>query len=146
MWRRMIVIGVIVSACATGQGGSSDPVTRQEVLESGAADAYEALEILRPRWLQRADVSGGMAVRREVGQPPPPRTDSGCQWTAYIGSTGVEVEDLRNVSVTRISELRLIQPRARRPDRSMCSHDAPAIHVVLLDGFGAAADPPNIIG
>jgi hypothetical protein len=140
MWRSIILIVAVASGCAAGQGGSSAPVARQEIFDSGATNAYDAVEMLRPRWLQRTGYTGGMAVRREAGQPPPPATDAGCRWTAYIGDTGVDVEDLRNVAVTSIAELRLIQPRARRPDRSMCSHDAPAIHVVLLEGVGAVTD------
>lgn len=131
MRKSVIVLALVSAACATSQTGSSGPVSRAEILAADARNAYEALQELRPRWLQRTSDGGQLAVVRRRGSPPPVTTP-GCGWTVYIGDTGATGDDLRNLPIASILELRLIPARARRPDRSTCSHDRPAIHVVLI--------------
>lgn len=53
----VVVTGLLLfamPACAAtpgGSGGSSDTITRQQMLEVNASDVYEAVQKLRPSWL-----------------------------------------------------------------------------------------------
>ena len=125
-------IASIATACATGQAGSDAPVTRVEIVATEDTYAYDALRELRPRWLRRTVDAPEMGVTRRVGSPPSPSAEA-CLSMAYVGDEGVRGDDLRRLLSIRILEIRLIPARGRRPDGSRCSHDRPAIHVILVE-------------
>ena len=132
-------IASIATACATGQPGSDAPVTRAEIVATGAAYAYDVLRELRPRWLSRTVDAPEMGVARRRGSPPS-RSAMACLNMAYVDDEGVRSDDLRSLLALGIAEVRLIPVRVRRPDGSMCSHDRPAIHVILVEP-SRARDP-----
>ena len=132
-------IASIATACATGQAGSDSPVTRAEISATGATYAYDALRELRPRWLRRTVDAPEMGVAVRRGTPPSPSAQA-CTAMAYVGEDRVRGDDLRRLLSIRILEIRLIPARGRRPDGSRCSHDRPAIHVILVDGTSTAGE------
>lgn len=135
-------IASTAAACATGQSGSSAPVSREEMLATEATYAYDALRELRPLWLQRTVDAPEMGIARRPGSPPPTPSAYACLNMAYVGAEGVRSDDLRRLLTLNVLEVRLIPARARRPDGSRCSHDRPAIHVILVDG--ASIDTPLV--
>ena len=132
-------LAFIATACATGLAGSDSPVTSAEILATEATYAYDALRELRPRWLRRTVDAPEMGFARRRGSPPPPDAEA-CLSMAYVGEEGVRGDDLRRLLAIRILEIRLIPARGRRPDGSRCSHDRPAIHVILVDGTSTAGE------
>ena len=132
-------IGCIATACSTGQTASNSPVTSAEILTTEATYAYDALRELRPRWLRSTVDAPEMGVARRRGTPTPPNAEA-CLSMAYVGEEGVRGDDLRRLLAIRILEIRLIPARARRPDGSRCSHDRPAIHVILVDGRSTSGE------
>ncbi len=130
----VLVASLVAAGCATTPAGSSDPVTRAELVATEATFLYDALRDLRGSWL-RSTVDApemGVAVRR--GGPPPSENAMRCTAMAYIGTERARADDLRRLPVLRVQEVRLIPPRAVRPDGSRCSHASPAIHVVTVAG------------
>ena len=123
---------VACSACATTQPTSSEPVARAELAATGETSVYDALRSLRPDWIRRTLDAPAMGIARRAGDPPPSATAVACLAMAYVGDEPAEEEDLRRRPLEDVLEVRLIPPRARRPDGSRCTHDRPAIHVVVL--------------
>ena len=127
-------IAVLVLACAGSSRQEPAPaqnaVTREEITESGAASAYDAIQSLRPTWLQAAKKERLPFV---IPGQPAPQFDRRCAWTVYIGERGFTQDALHNTAASQIREIRLIPARAPRPDGSRCDHDSAAIHVLLTD-------------
>lgn len=130
----MTCVFTFLAACASAPAGSNEPLERGELLSIETSNVYEALHELRPRWLQRTVDAEAMGIARRAGSPPPLPSETRCLNMAYIGDEGATATDLRRLPTLRVMEVRLIPARGTRPDGSRCSHDRPAIHVVLLSG------------
>ena len=129
-------IASIATACATGQAGSRSLITRAEISATGATYAYDTLRELRPGWLRRTVDAPEMRVVVLEGTPPSLRgtpSSPTCTARAYVGEDRVSGDDLRRLLSSSVLEIRLIPASGRRPDGSRCSHDRPAIHVILVD-------------
>jgi hypothetical protein len=131
---RTAILALPVMGCATGQAGTTAPVPRAELVATEATYLYDALRDARSDWLRRTVDAPEMGVARRRGGPPPSQDAIDCTAMAYVGSQRVRAEDLRRILVAQVREVRLIPPRAPRPDGSRCTHDRPAIHVVLSAG------------
>lgn len=132
----VLAIACVAAGCVTGragQAGPSTPITQAELIATETTSLYDALRELRSRWLQQTvdAPETRMIVRR--GDPIPPNAIQ-CNAMAYVGSESASGQDLRRLLVVQVAEVRLIPARATRPDGSRCSHNQPAIHVVLVDG------------
>lgn len=121
---------MIFGACAAGQRASDEAVTRADLAATGETFVYDALRSLRPSWIRRTPDQPELGIARRSGGPPPPASARDPLAMAYMGDERAREEDLRRLPVLNIVEVRLIPPRARRPDGSRCDHDRPAIHVV----------------
>jgi len=131
---QLALLALSALGCATGPAGSSVPVTRAELAATQSTYLYDALREVRSDWLRRTVDAPELGVVRRAGGPPPTQNAMDCTAMAYLGTERARREDLRTVLVARVQEVRLIPARASRPDGSRCSHDRPAIHVVLNDG------------
>jgi hypothetical protein len=98
------LLGFAAGACAGGgggggSGGSSNVITEEQVANSGANTAYEAVRQLRSRWLQRR---GPMSIQ----DPTPPGP------VVYVdGMRFGEVESLQQISARHVTEMRYINAR-----------------------------------
>jgi len=104
------IFGLLLAAgaCATGQSGGAraerDVISAEEIEQSNVHDAYEIVRQLRPRWLR--------------GRGPQTFTDD-VRNTTIPGYPRVKVddlppmnlEDLRDIRVVEIAEIRYINPR-----------------------------------
>lgn len=70
LWGAVSVLLVVLGACATPAAngspvGSSDVITRVEIDERGAANAFELVQSLRPQWLRTRGIS---TLQQAVGE------------------------------------------------------------------------------
>lgn len=141
MNRYILGLVLFVTACAIPQQGSEGPVTvtHDEIQASGATTVYNALRVLRPRWLRSTEGGQQLLVTARAGERPPV-VDSRCTWRVYVGETGYEGDELRRIQASSVREIRLIiLPQRRRPDGSYCVHNHSYIHIVLIDATRDAA-------
>lgn len=89
------------SACATGgmgTSGSRDVITAQDVMQSGAQTAYQAVQRLQPTWLTSR---GANSFNGSVGQTP----------DVYLSGVDMGgVQYLQNVQATDVKEMRFYEP------------------------------------
>lgn len=123
--------GCVKAGSAPARFGGSDVITFEEVRETSANDAYQVVQLLRPRWLRpRAapsltNVRGGYA-RIYVDNVP---LDGGTR-------------ELRTVPVGDIREIRYISP-ADATTRFGTGHAGGAIMVLTRTGEPAGAVHPR---
>jgi len=94
-----LLVLLILAACATTGGtspGSSDVLTRAEIENSRASDAYELLQQLRPQFLRGR---GSVSMRNPaVGQP-----------VVYKNEVRHgDIQSLRSILIEEIAEIRFI--------------------------------------
>jgi outer membrane cobalamin receptor len=90
---------VILAACGTTGGatrGSSDVLTRAEIAQSGAANAYELLQQLRPQFLRSR---GTLSVRNPAASQP-------VVYMNEVRHGGIQT--LRSILIEEIAEIRYI--------------------------------------
>lgn len=117
-----VAAAALVSGCATATdaAGSSSRtlITSQDLAETNAQTAYDAVRVLQPHWL-------GSRGPTSITDMTPTRVS--------IVVNGVEVGDasyLRNVSVVDVSELRYYEPGVAAARFGM-GHQRGVIEVIL---------------
>lgn len=90
---------LVLAACAAGVGGGTggdrDTITQEQLLDTGTADVYEAVQRLRPEWL----LSRGP---RSMVQDDTPALASVYMSGSHLG----DVEALRNLRPENVEALR----------------------------------------
>jgi hypothetical protein len=119
----LIVLIAFAAACAGttsggGQsGGRSDLITAEEIAGSGARNAYEAVEQLRPQWLRSR---GAVSTQDAVPQLP----------QAYLDNFQLaDLERLRTIGAPEIREIRFIDGRSA-VNRYGADHGGGVIQVI----------------
>lgn len=103
LWLTVILAAGTACATATGGGasGSGGPgaaLTREQLVATGAPNAYDAVARLRPRWL----MARSPATLQGEGSPV---------WVYVDGQRMGQLQELRNLPIESISEIRFVDAR-----------------------------------
>lgn len=102
-----LIVALLLSACATGSdpgsrsgtsGRTSNLIPREELESMGNLSAFEAIRILRPRWLQ---------PRGNISLESPPLLPTVIVDRARFG----ELEALRSITAQDVESIRFIPAR-----------------------------------
>ncbi|CAN5689237.1 hypothetical protein BH23GEM11_BH23GEM11_14470 [soil metagenome] len=135
----LLLVALGTAGCASGgaggSSGSPDLITREQITESSAQNAYDLVQQLRPRWLRG----------RGTGSIQNPGSDLP---VIYLGEVRHgDIESLRGFSLGGLEELRFINA-SNATTRYGSGHAGGVIRVTLqrssaLDGMSGPAMAAN---
>src|SRR5206468_2013904 len=98
-----LCVATLVGRLPLAAQGRSNILTVEEIDQANVGTAYDAVQALRPRWLQ---------APRELGRQPQKGLDTrGPGIAVYIGNVSVgDIEYLRTIPAATVLELRWLSP------------------------------------
>ena len=98
-----LCVATLVGRLPLAAQGRSNILTVEEIDQANVGTAYDAVQALRPRWLQSP---------RELGRQPQKGLDTrGPGIAVYIGNVSVgDIEYLRTIPAATVLELRWLSP------------------------------------
>ena len=113
----------VLSVCVAALAGRSplaaqcrsNVLTGEEIQRANVGSAYDAVQTLRPRWLQPGvdlnSVPARLGVPGPAGTPNPPASDRGPLMSIYVNEMSMGDEDyLKEIPAVRVLELRRLSP------------------------------------